>query len=73
MRGADTSLAFEARSGAAPGNAHGTDVAADGTGIDTVAGQRLCPLLWQSGEVADHTFPIEFLAPGVQAYAFTFG
>lgn len=75
MRGADTSLAFDARSGAAPGNAHGTDVAADGTGtgIDTVAGQRLCPLLRQSGELADHTFPTEFLDPGGRAFAFTFG
>ncbi|MFL9945955.1 cytochrome c biogenesis protein DipZ [Paraburkholderia agricolaris] len=57
--------------GAAPGNAHGTDVAADGTG--TVTGQRLYQLVRQSGEVADHTFSIEFLDPGVQAYAFTFG
>jgi hypothetical protein len=73
MRGADTSLAFDARSGAAPGNAHGADVAADGTGTGTVVGRRLCPLLRQFGEVADHTFPTEFLDPGVRAYAFTFG
>jgi hypothetical protein len=25
------------------------------------------------GPVADHTFVIEFLDPGVQAFAFTFG
>jgi hypothetical protein len=56
---------------AAPGDAHGTDVAADGTG--TVTGQRLYQLVRQSGEVADHTFSIEFLDPGAQAYAFTFG
>ncbi|RKE36088.1 cytochrome c biogenesis protein CcdA [Paraburkholderia sp. BL23I1N1] len=57
--------------GAAPGAVHGTDVAADGTG--TVTEQRLYQLVRQSGDVADHTFSIEFLDPGVQAYAFTFG
>ncbi|SOE99660.1 Cytochrome c biogenesis protein CcdA [Burkholderia sp. OK233] len=57
--------------GAAPGAAHGTDAAADGTG--TVTEQRLYQLVRQSGDVADHTFSIEFLDPGVQAYAFTFG
>lgn len=57
--------------GAAPGAAHGTDVAADGSGI--VTGQRLYQLVRQTGEVADHTFAIEFLDPGVQAFAFTFG
>ncbi|CAB3649247.1 Protein DipZ [Paraburkholderia sediminicola] len=57
--------------GAAPGAAHGTDVAADGTGI--VTEQRLYQLVRQTGDVADHTFSIEFLDPGVQAFAFTFG
>jgi cytochrome c biogenesis protein CcdA/thiol-disulfide isomerase/thioredoxin len=57
--------------GAAPGKDHGTDVAADGTG--TITGQRLYQLVRQSGAVADRTFSIEFLDPGVQAYAFTFG
>ncbi|MFM0271095.1 cytochrome c biogenesis protein DipZ [Paraburkholderia aspalathi] len=57
--------------GAAPGAAHGTDVAADGTG--TVTEQRLYQLVRQTGDVADHTFSIEFLDPGVQAFAFTFG
>jgi thiol-disulfide isomerase/thioredoxin len=57
--------------GAAPGAAHGTDVAADGSG--TVTEQRLYQLVRQTGEVADHTFSIEFLDPGVEAYAFTFG
>ena len=57
--------------GEAPGNAHGTDVAADGTG--TVTSQRLYQLVRQPGEVRDHTFTIEFLDPGVSAYAFTFG
>ncbi|WP_144141356.1 cytochrome c biogenesis protein DipZ [Paraburkholderia sp. BCC1884] len=57
--------------GAAPGAAHGSDVTADGSG--TVTGQRLYQLVRQSGEVEDHTFSIEFLDPGVQAFAFTFG
>jgi cytochrome c biogenesis protein CcdA/thiol-disulfide isomerase/thioredoxin len=57
--------------GNAPGAAHGTDVAADGSGI--VTEQRLYQLVRQTGDVADHTFSIEFLDPGVQAYAFTFG
>ncbi|RZT09652.1 Cytochrome c biogenesis protein CcdA [Duganella sp. CF402] len=59
--------------GTAPGQNHGSDVAADGTGkIDS---QRLYQLVRQSGSgaVGDHTFSIEFLDPGVQAYAFTFG
>ncbi|HEV3430335.1 MAG TPA: cytochrome c biogenesis protein DipZ [Paraburkholderia sp.] len=55
----------------APGDAHGSDVAADGTG--TVTGQRLYQLVRQPGDVADHTFAIQFLDPGVQAFAFTFG
>ncbi|MGE8367320.1 cytochrome c biogenesis protein DipZ [Cupriavidus sp.] len=57
--------------GAAPGDAHGTDVAADGSG--TVTEQRLYQLVRQSGKVADRTFAIEFLDAGVEAYAFTFG
>jgi cytochrome c biogenesis protein CcdA/thiol-disulfide isomerase/thioredoxin len=57
--------------GAAPGDARGTDVNADGTGV--VTGQRLYQLVRQTGDVADHTFAIEFLDPGVEAYAFTFG
>ena len=55
----------------APGNDHGVDVQPDGSG--TVDGQRLYQLLRQSGPVAEHTFAIEFLDPGVQAYSFTFG
>ncbi|ALM86216.1 cytochrome c biogenesis protein CcdA [Bordetella sp. N] len=57
--------------GKAPADAHGTDVAADGSG--TVTEQRLYQLLRQPGAVGDHTFAIEFLDPGVAAYAFTFG
>jgi thiol-disulfide isomerase/thioredoxin len=57
--------------GKAPGADHGTDTDADGIG--TVDGQRLYQLVRQTGTVAEHTFEIEFLDPGVQAYAFTFG
>jgi len=35
--------------------------------------QRLYQLVRQDGTVADRTFEIRFLDPGVQAYAFTFG
>jgi cytochrome c biogenesis protein CcdA/thiol-disulfide isomerase/thioredoxin len=57
--------------GKTPDDAHGTDTAKDGTG--TVTEQRLYQLLRQPGEIEDHTFSIEFLDPGVSAYAFTFG
>jgi cytochrome c biogenesis protein CcdA/thiol-disulfide isomerase/thioredoxin len=57
--------------GAAPGGSHGTDVDADGQGV--VTSQRLYQLVRQSGDITDHTFEIQFLDPGVQAYAFTFG
>jgi cytochrome c biogenesis protein CcdA/thiol-disulfide isomerase/thioredoxin len=57
--------------GQMPGDAHGTDVAPDGTGV--VTEQRLYQLVRQPGDVADRTFSIEFLDPDVSAYAFTFG
>ncbi|TPG96497.1 cytochrome c biogenesis protein DipZ [Pseudomonas caspiana] len=57
--------------GKVPGDAHGTDVAPDGSG--SVTEQRLYQLVRQSGGVTDRTFSIEFLDPGVSAYAFTFG
>ena len=57
--------------GKAPGADHGGDVDKDGNGI--VEGQRLYQLIRQNGTIADRTFKIEFLDPGVQAYAFTFG
>jgi thiol-disulfide isomerase/thioredoxin len=57
--------------GAPPGDDHGVDVDAAGEG--TVTEQRLYQLVRQSGEVHDHAFEIEFLDPGVAAYAFTFG
>jgi thiol-disulfide isomerase/thioredoxin len=57
--------------GQAPGDAHGVDVSPDGSG--QVTEQRLYQLVRQSGGVKDRTFSIEFLDPGVSAYAFTFG
>jgi cytochrome c biogenesis protein CcdA/thiol-disulfide isomerase/thioredoxin len=57
--------------GAVPGSNHGTDVDADGQGV--VTGRQLYQLVRQSGTITDHTFEIQFLDPGVQAYAFTFG
>ena len=57
--------------GAAPGDSHGADT--DGDGRGSVTGQRLYQLVRQGSSVADHTFEITFLDPGVQAFAFTFG
>ena len=57
--------------GKPPGDAHGMDTDADGNGVVTT--QRLYQLVRSPGAVADHTFEIRFLDPGVQAYAFTFG
>ena len=57
--------------GKAPGANAGGDVAANGTG--TVNGERLYQLIRQKGAVRDRTFTIEFLDPGVEAFAFTFG
>jgi cytochrome c biogenesis protein CcdA/thiol-disulfide isomerase/thioredoxin len=57
--------------GLAPGDDRGVDVNAEGEG--TVNGYRLYQLIRQKGKVEDRTFQIEFLDPGVQAFAFTFG
>jgi cytochrome c biogenesis protein CcdA/thiol-disulfide isomerase/thioredoxin len=57
--------------GTAPGDDHGVDC--DGNGSGTVQGHRLYQLIRQKGAVEDRTFEIEFLDPGVQAFAFTFG
>ncbi|HTK02496.1 MAG TPA: cytochrome c biogenesis protein DipZ [Bordetella sp.] len=57
--------------GKVPGDAHGADVTADGIGV--VEDQRLYQLVREPGDVAEHEFSIEFLAPQVSAYSFTFG
>ncbi len=50
---------------------HGVDTDAQGNGV--VMEHRLYQLIRQNGALTDHTFAIEFLDPGVQAFSFTFG
>jgi hypothetical protein len=57
--------------GTPPGEDHGSD--SDANGVGTVNEHRLYQLIRQEGTVEDRTFQIEFLDPGVQAFAFTFG
>ncbi len=57
--------------GQAPGENHGMDTDEQGNG--TVTEHRLYQLVRQKGAVRDRTFEIEFSAPKVQAFAFTFG
>lgn len=57
--------------GQPPGTAHGVDV--DEQGYGTVTEQRLHQLIRQGKPIADRKFEIEFLDPGVEAFAFTFG
>jgi thiol-disulfide isomerase/thioredoxin len=68
----DTSVPFRVLvDGEAPGDAHGLDIDEQGNG--TLTQQRLYQLIRQPGSITDRTFEITFLAPGVEAYAFTFG
>jgi thiol-disulfide isomerase/thioredoxin len=57
--------------GQVPGENHGVDTDAQGNGV--VTDHRLYQLVRQKGSIVDHTFEIEFLDPGVQAFSFTFG
>ena len=57
--------------GQAPGAGHGVDV--DDQGNGTVAEQRMYQLIRQPKPITDRLFEIEFLDPGVEAFAFTFG
>ena len=57
--------------GRAPRAAAGVDVDAAGNGV--VREERLYQLVRQPGEIGERLFEIEFLDPGVQAFAFTFG
>ncbi len=57
--------------GVPPGAAHGLDV--DEQGYGTVNQQRLYQLIRQSGAIMDRRIEIEFLDPGVEVFAFTFG
>jgi len=57
--------------GVAPGDHHGSDTGADGTG--EVRQPRIYQLVRQKGSIKDVTFEIEFLDPGAQVFSFTFG
>jgi cytochrome c biogenesis protein CcdA/thiol-disulfide isomerase/thioredoxin len=57
--------------GKAPGENHGVDT--DGGGRGTIVEHRLYQLVRQTNSTDDHTFEIEFLDAGVQAFSFTFG
>jgi thiol-disulfide isomerase/thioredoxin len=57
--------------GEPPGEAHGLDV--DEAGHGTLVQPRLYQLIREPGSIRDRTFEISFLAPGVEAYVFTFG
>jgi thiol-disulfide isomerase/thioredoxin len=66
------SVRFRVRiDGRPPGAAHGLDV--DDQGNGTATEQRLYQLIRQPEPIEDRQFEIEFLDPGVEAYAFTFG
>ena len=67
-----TSVRFRvALDGQPPRAAHGIDV--DEQGAGAVTGQRLYQLIRQPKPVTDRRFEIEFLDPGAEAFAFTFG
>ena len=57
--------------GKPPENDHGLDVDENGNGIATQ--QRLYQLIRQTQPIVDRTLEIEFLDPGIEAFAFTFG
>jgi hypothetical protein len=57
--------------GEPPDEARGTDVDADGSG--TLIQQRMYQLIRQPGPIVDRVFEIEFLEPGAEGFAFTFG
>jgi thiol-disulfide isomerase/thioredoxin len=68
----ETSVPFRVLiDGDPPGEAHGLDVDEEGHGI--VAQPRLYQLVREPGSIIDRTFEIAFLAPDIEAYAFTFG
>lgn len=57
--------------GQAPSAKAGVDI--DAQGLGRIDSQRLYQLVRQSGGARERTFEIEFLDPGVQVFAFTFG
>ena len=57
--------------GQPPASAQGADIDAHGNGVATE--QRLYQLIRQREPIVDRQFEIEFLEPGIEAFAFTFG
>ena len=57
--------------GRPPGDAHGTDVDADGKGV--LDEQDTYQLVRQPGTIRTRLFEVEFLEGGAEAYCFTFG
>jgi cytochrome c biogenesis protein CcdA/thiol-disulfide isomerase/thioredoxin len=57
--------------GQAPGPNHGVDT--DEPGDGKITDHRLYQLIRQKNAIEDRTFEIEFLDPGAQVFAFTFG
>jgi hypothetical protein len=57
--------------GQPPGRSHGVDVNAQGIG--TIVEPRMYQLIRQPKPIVLRRFEIEFLAAGVEAFAFTFG
>jgi len=69
---AGTPVRFRVKlNGVAPGDDHGSDSAADGTG--EVRQPRMYQLIRQKGPIKDSTFEVEFLDPGIEAFSLTFG
>jgi hypothetical protein len=72
LRARETAVSFRVLvDGEPPGDAHGLDVDEQGRG--TLVKPRLYQLIRQPGSIDDRTLEIAFDAPGVEAYAFTFG
>ena len=57
--------------GETPGTSHGVDVDEDGNGL--LRDGRMYQLVREHDQVRERTLEITFLAPGAEAYAFTFG
>jgi thiol-disulfide isomerase/thioredoxin len=69
---AGTTPRFRVRiDGQTPGADAGMDI--DAQGMGRIDGERLYQLVRQAGPVRERTFEIEFLDPGAQVFAFTFG
>jgi thiol-disulfide isomerase/thioredoxin len=70
--GAREPIPFRVRiDGQAPGSSHGVDIDEEGNGV--LRDGRLYQLVRERQAVRERTLEITFLAPGAEAYAFTFG